>query len=175
MLLQRGHKRGPNATVRFDLAPVMAWVMGGQTAPLRPTAIREFDLGTEDGVPFSFTDGAALPDGAWLFSAVAEDNDSSYADGPCVATMIGSVNRDGALQATHRLLPTRKIEGIEARVLGDAIEISMVSDADDPGCPAEFGVARCRSGRERLSGIPSWAPSAGARGFRSACKRGSFR
>ena len=55
---------------------------------MQPPAIKSvqlLDLGAVDGVPLSLTDGAPLPGGEWLFSAVAEDTSDSVADGACVA------------------------------------------------------------------------------------------
>ncbi len=96
------------------------------------------------GVPFAFTDGAALGDGSWVFSAVAEDRDDSYDDGPCVAAAIGICGSDDARRSFELLEPTRKIEGIEASVNGATALLSLVTDADDPDGAAELGIARIR-------------------------------
>ena len=138
LLLQRGSTRSPSAVIRFPLARVMAW-LSGAPASLQPSAIVECDLGNADGVPLTFTDGCALPDGSWLFSAVAEQTDNSYDDGACAAAAIGIARGDGTLQEVRRIEPTRKIEGIDARVAGGKITIDMVTDADDPAIPAELG------------------------------------
>lgn len=140
VLLQRGSMHGPNAVIRFPLPSVMAW-LGGASASLQASAIVECDLGRVDGVALTFTDGAALPDGSWLFSAVAEQTDNAYDDGACVAAAIGIAARDGTVQSLRRLVPTRKIEGIEAQVSDGKIAIGMVTDADDPAIPAELGTA----------------------------------
>lgn len=138
LLLQRGSMRGPNAVIRFPVTLVMAW-LGGAAASLQPSSIVECDLGRVDGVPLAFTDGAGLPDGSWLFSAVAEQTDNAYEDGACVAAAIGIAASDGTVQSMRRLTPTRKIEGIEAQVSGGKIVIGTVTDADDPAIPAELG------------------------------------
>ena len=138
MLLQRGSMGGPNAVIRFPLSTVMAW-LGGAAVSLQPAAVVECDLGRVDGVALTFTDGAALPDGSWLFSAVAERTDNAYDDGACVAAAIGIAESDGRLRSMRRLAPTRKIEGIEAQVRGGKIVIGTVTDADNPAIPAELG------------------------------------
>lgn len=102
-----------------------------------PTA--DFDLGGIDGIPYAFTDGAALPDGSWVFSAGAEDRDDSYDDGPCVGAAIGLCGGDDTLRTLDALVPTRKVEGIEARISGTTALLSLVTDADDPRPPAELG------------------------------------
>lgn len=96
-------------------------------------------LGVVDGVALAFIDGAALPDGAWLFSAVAEQSDNSYDDGACRGAAIGIVDRDGTPREMHALTPARKVEGVAATVVGDAALVNRVTDADDPNCPALLG------------------------------------
>ena len=139
VLLQRGNSLGPNAAIRYPLEQVVAWLTGASSSTLTPSTVREYDLGTVDGVPFAFTDGAALPDGSWLFSAVAERTDNSYDDGACLAALIGVAAGDGTLRSLQRLDPTRKIEGIDAQLAGGIVSVAMVTDADDPSSPAEFG------------------------------------
>ena len=139
LLLQRGSMSGPNAVVRFSIEDVMAW-LNGASASLQPHSIIECALGAVDGVPLAFTDGAALPDGSWLFSAVAEQTDNSYDDGACLAAAIGIALSDGTVRSMQRLDPTRKIEGIEVQVAGGTVTVGMVTDADDPVIPAEFGM-----------------------------------
>ena len=144
VLLQRGGAGAGavNAAIRFELGSVMAWLKAGGAPELVPRAIQEIDLGNVDEVPLSFTDGAALDGGDWLFSAVAERTDDAYDDGPCVAALLGIAGRDGGVRAVHRLVPVRKIEGIAARVVGGTVEVHMVTDDDDPSVPAAFGVTR---------------------------------
>ena len=139
VLLQRGGLGRVNAAIRFDLADVMAWLVGQRVTAPRPGRVDAYELGAAGGVALAFTDGAALPDGAWLFSAVAEESDNSYDDGACRGAAIGIVDRDGTLRALHALAPTRKVEGVAARVVGDTVLLDMVTDADDPNCPALLG------------------------------------
>ncbi len=141
MLLQRGNKSGVNATIRFAWGGVEAWLEGESTARLKPRVVREYDLGAVDGVAFGFTDATAVPDGGWLFSAVAEATDNAFDDGPCRGAAIGIVGEDGAVRAIRRLAPLRKVEGIEARLVQGKVVVGMVTDADDPGQPAEYGTA----------------------------------
>lgn len=142
VLLQRGGDGGrANAALRWPWPMVEAWLAGAAPRAMRPASLQRLALGEIDGVALGFTDGAALPDGAWLFSAVAEGSDNSYDDGACAGAALGVVGRDGALRALHRLRPTRKIEGVEARVAGGRIEVGLVTDADDPSRPAEYGRA----------------------------------
>ncbi len=131
-LLQRGNKGDArNACITYPLAPLLDWLAGTRAPPPAPLRTTLFDLGTADGVPLGFTDGAALPgnDGGWIFSAVAENTDDSYTDGACVASAIGWVGADGVLQRMAALEGTPKVEGI---ALDGAGRLLVVTDADDP-------------------------------------------
>jgi hypothetical protein len=64
MLLQRGNKGGPNATVRYAWRAFEPWLLGDVDAAPEPRAVREYDLGAVDGIAFGFTDCAALPEAA---------------------------------------------------------------------------------------------------------------
>jgi len=142
MLLQRGVGVGESAAIRYELAEVMAWVAGRRPGALRAWSVRSADLGAASGIAFAFTDGAALADGSWVFSAVAEDRDDSYDDGPCVAAAIGVCGSDDVVRSLELLEPTRKVEGIEARVVGTTVILTLVTDADDPDHPAELGTTQ---------------------------------
>lgn len=123
VLLQRrnGHA-GTNATVTGPWPPA---------AGCEPRVTR-WDLGLLDGVPLGFTDGCALPDGGWLFSAAAEDTDDAYQDGRCTGSVLGRVGPDGALRGQWPLSVTAKVEGVAVQALASGWRVWMVTDADDP-------------------------------------------
>ncbi len=142
-LLQRGNRNlGSNALIRYQLAPLLEALgaldshAGIIAPPLKPFDIRSVDLGGIDATPLCFTDGAALPDGKIVFSAVAENTRDHYNDGPCVAAAIGIMDMDGDIRCMHQLDQPHKIEGIDARVEGDVIRLLLVTDADDAAIPA---------------------------------------
>jgi len=136
-LFQRGNKgHGENAIVRYGLSSFLEAFNSNRTSAIRPSAIQYFDLGHIDGVPFCFTDAAVLPDGEMIFTAVAEDTDDSYNDGPCRAAAIGMAENDGRLRWLRRLEQPYKVEGIDARGAGDVIKLLLVTDADDADIPA---------------------------------------
>jgi hypothetical protein len=132
VLLNRGVTgKTANAVARFRLADFFA-LMAGRVSAMKPISIEEFPLPAIDGVALGFTDGTPLPDGRWVFTAVAENTKSSYADGPCIGSAVGLVAADGDLLSLHRLSPNDKVEGIDARVGPHGIELCMVTDTDDP-------------------------------------------
>jgi hypothetical protein len=135
VLLNRGGRDGlPNAAVFVPPAALRDAMAGrARDAALR---VSRFDLGTLDGVPLGFTDGAARDDGSWLFSAAAEHSADSVADGPCRGSVIGAVSARGELLAQRRVPGTLKVEGIALQPDGPAL--CMVTDADDPRCCAQL-------------------------------------
>jgi hypothetical protein len=135
-LLQRGNQAAPiNACVAFNWDDVECWLRSAGPAPA-VSFITRFDLGVFDGVPLCFTDGCATSDGDWVFCAAAEDTSDSYADGLCMGSAVGIVNADGAIRVLERLSLACKVEGIDASVNGDRLDLLMVTDADDRETPA---------------------------------------
>lgn len=135
-LLQRGNGASAiNARIAFSGLEVQRWL--GEAGPVpRPVSIMRFALGAIDGVPLSFTDGTALPGGDWLFSAAAEDTSDTYTDGRCAGSAIGLVDAGGTIRSLQRLSLRCKVEGITASVVGQTLDVSMVTDADDRRQPA---------------------------------------
>ena len=134
-LFQRGNKRhAQNAIVRFRLSALLDVLSSGQAGAIRPSAISTFDLGQIDGIPLSFTDAAALPDGTMVFTAVAENTDDTYNDGSCAGAAVGII--DDQLRGMHPLDRPYKVEGVDARVDGDVVRLLLVTDADDADTPA---------------------------------------
>lgn len=139
ILLQRGNKGGGrNVSITLGLEDVLHALAIGTVVPPVPFETREYDLGAIEGVPLTFTDGAALSDGRIVFTAVAENTDDSYTDGACLGAAVGILSSDGLLQSLDRLDPVVKVEGIDARLAGERIELTMVSDADDAAIPASL-------------------------------------
>ncbi len=102
------------------------------------TDIRTYDLGAIDGAPLCFSDGAALPDGSIVFTAIAEAAANSYDDGPCNGAAIGVTNSAGELRFLERVERGYKIEGVEAQVDGSRVHLRLVTDADDANVPAQL-------------------------------------
>lgn len=135
LLLQRGNQNQQgNAAVRYAWGALRDWLLVGGEAPL-PLAIQSVALGELDGVALGLTDGAALDEGRWLFSAVAENTADSYNDGPCLGTVIGLVERDGEVRCLARLDGRCKVEGIALAADGSLL---LVTDADDPRIAASL-------------------------------------
>lgn len=142
VLLNRGVAgRSDNAIAHYPLQALFD-AIDGRLHALAPSSIRRYTLGHIDAVPLGFTDATALPGGGWVFSAVAEDTDDSYADGRCSGSVVGVVDAGGALVATHRLDALLKIEGIAVRVDEQGTSLCLVTDADDPAQASQLLLAR---------------------------------
>jgi hypothetical protein len=128
VLAQRGNSAGSlNALISLDLACVLSQLAGASLGPESVRSITPIDLGTLQGVPLSFTDLCLSNDGRLLFSAAAEDTDSSYLDGACAGSVLGCLV-DGQVQALWPLAGQAKIEGL--CMLADG-SLRLVNDPDD--------------------------------------------
>ncbi len=140
LLLQRANQGRPsNVCIRFAWQEVWPWLLGRDVAAPQAHASAVYALGTIDGVALGFSDAAALSNGDWVFSAVAEAAEDSYRDGACVGSVIGRVDADGSLRSLQRLEGLWKVEGIAvAAHPGSAapLELILVTDADDRSRPA---------------------------------------
>ncbi len=132
-LFQRGNKgEAENAIIRFHLSPVLDALLSDCADAIKPFAINYLDLGFIQGVPFSFTDAAILPDGDMVFSAVAEDTEDAFRDGPCVGAAIGVADNNGNLRCLHRLDRPHKIEGVHARLEGNRLDLRLSRTPTQP-------------------------------------------
>jgi hypothetical protein len=138
LLFQRGSGSDPdNAIIAYRLATALEATSLRDGKALEPR-IRHIGLGTIGQAPLSFTDAAAVPGIGIVFSAVAEDTANAYDDGPLRAAAIGLLDMDGNLLHVETIVPPVKVEGIDARLDGDLIRLTMVTDADDPTVPASL-------------------------------------
>lgn len=144
-LLQRGNDprarngRG-NAVLDLPLAAFCDWLAGEQTVPAVARSV-VVDLGAHRGVPYGFTDAAAMPDGRLAFLACAEDSPDVRRDGPVLGCRFGWLDDDGVrvtdiVDGSGRLT-TLKLEGIELRAeesaQGAHHRFDVVADMDHPG------------------------------------------
>ena len=140
ILLQRGNKGdGRNARIRFRLARVLESLAAGRGFGVESLVeIEPLELGSVGDVPLGLSDGAALPDGRMVFTAIAEDTDDSYEDGACCGAALGIVGKGGRIERMEQIDARYKVEGIEARIEGGSIRVLMVTDADDADVPASL-------------------------------------
>jgi hypothetical protein len=138
-LLQRANQGSPsNGSLTYPLHAFIAW-LANPHAPLPEPHCNAFDLGGAGKVSYGFTDGTAGPAGGWIFSAVAEDTQDSYADGRCTGSAIGWVSAAGRLEGLLPIADAPKVEGI---ALAAPDRLLLVTDADDPDRPSQLSELR---------------------------------
>jgi hypothetical protein len=141
-LLQRGNQGDTrSACVRLDWHHTQAWLMDEDNETPGAVQVDTIDLGPTDpahGIALSITDACSLPEGAWAFSAVAENTKDSYHDGPCIASAIGIVNARHQVVQLHHLQGAPKVEGIAGQISGNQLVLTMVTDADDPAVASQL-------------------------------------
>jgi hypothetical protein len=98
----------------------------------------EVSLPELDGVPLSFTDLTAHPELGLLFTATAEDTQSTYDDGVCAGSVLGRLQ--GTEVCDVRVFSQIvKIEGIAwLPQTGAGLELRLVSDADERQEPSQL-------------------------------------
>jgi hypothetical protein len=132
-LMQRGNKRDARSVLwGFDWADTAQWLIGRQPKPPVLASKALIKLGHEGDVPLSLTDGAALPNGCWAYCAVAESTSEASEDGACAASAVGIATLEGQVLTEVRLAGAPKVEGLTARVVGDQVVLTLVTDADNP-------------------------------------------
>jgi hypothetical protein len=137
VLLQRGNKGSKSALIRLPIENFLHDLATAKAPRLHCAPISHIvDLGSVNDVPLCFTDGAALANGALLFTAVAEDTANAIDDGMCVGAAIGIVNADGKIARMERLVPAYKVEGVVASIRDQHIHVQLVTDGDDASKPA---------------------------------------
>jgi len=138
VLMHRGNARHPTcALVRFRLAPLLESIADDdKLGRAHVESVRHYELGKIDDAPLTFTDGCALGDGSLLFSAVAEQADDAYVDGPCRGAAVGAIGPDGRLRRIEYLDQPWKIEGIAAEPHHGQHRVWLTTDADSVDVPA---------------------------------------
>jgi hypothetical protein len=132
--------------VTLDWRGAVAWFAGQGPVPRIEDAV-DVALGALDGVPYGFTDGAALDAETFVFAAAAEATDDAVADGENGGSLIGLADARGRVRARVRLAGRRKVEGLAVRRdPGDrgALVLDLVTDADDPDRPSQLLRTRWR-------------------------------
>ncbi len=131
----------PSGSVDLELDTALAAVLGRAKPESVPvTGPRHYELGEVAGVGLAVTDAVALPGGAILVSAAAEDSPNARDDGPVVGSAL--VLLEG--EDVHGVCPLPVVEGALTKVEGlmalDAgprhARLLSVVDGDDPDAPS---------------------------------------
>lgn len=146
-LLQRGNQGGSaNAIIDLDFAALAQSLARERVLrDLAPARVTPMDLGTARGVRLGFTDACGLPDGNWIYSAVAEDTADAYEDGGFAGAVVGLATAEARILWQRPLLPAMKVEGLYGERVDGGLRILCVTDADNRRTPAQLLEARLGS------------------------------
>ena len=135
VLLQRGNRSDTRSALIFIAVSDLQQALVTQRFEVtRAPRMVDLDLGMRDDIPWSCTDLTVLADGDLLASAVLENTDDAYQDGPCLGSALVRLAPDGALRWQRSLDTLSKVEGVA--VDGDVVW--LVSDADDRAVPSQL-------------------------------------
>jgi hypothetical protein len=137
VLMQRGNKNNHNAMIKIKLKDFLATVTSKNDQPPKYQLTR-FDLGDIDGIPLCFTDATVLTDDRILFTAAAEDTSDACTDGACAGSAIGMIDAEGKLIHITRVNIPVKLEGIEAEIDAERINLWLVTDPDNASLPGQM-------------------------------------
>ena len=140
-LFSRANAGSPvNGRFRIDLQQAVDFLRaGGGHHALPSIEFSTLDLGCIGSVPLGITDAAALPEGGWLLSAVAEDTTNAYDDGRCLGSILAVCGHDGAVARSERLEGDPKVEGI---AMDESGVLWLTTDADDARVASELRCVR---------------------------------
>ncbi len=135
-LFQRGNKEGSvNAHIDLDLAKLCDAVTTTQVlAGDLIDEVVEHDLGHLRGTKLCFSDADTLPDGRLVFSASAEDDETTQ-DGRPVGSALGLMSPEGEVLELEPVDAETKLEGLAVRAHDGVVEAFAVADDDDPDQP----------------------------------------
>ena len=135
VLLQRGNRSDTRSALIFiAVSDLQQALVTQQFEVTRTPRMVDLDLGMRNDIPWSCTDLTVLADGDLLASAVLENTDDAYQDGPCLGSALVRLAPDGALRWQRNLDTLSKVEGVA--VDGDVVW--LVSDADDRAVPSQL-------------------------------------
>ena len=144
-LMHRANRGDPrNGCIEYCWPDLMQWLTGQAKEPPPVLRISFIDLGAVDGVPLGITDAAAVTDEVWAVSAVAENTDNSFADGPCLASVIALLDGEHRVLARHELADSPKVEGLVATTRAGVVNFAMVTDADNPEVASQMRTAHLK-------------------------------
>ncbi|HYG94725.1 MAG TPA: hypothetical protein VD859_14165 [Nocardioides sp.] len=131
----------PSGSVDLDLAAALEAALGVRDPGTVPVTNRlRYELGEVQGVGLAVTDAVALPDGAILLSAAAEDSPNPRDDAPVVGSALVRLDEHAVQQVTSLPLVGGQVCKVEGLMLLDAspagTRLLAVVDGDDPCTPS---------------------------------------
>jgi hypothetical protein len=150
LLFQRGNGEARPDQPAVNAVGELPWsqlrdYLASEASPSRVPqlkAVTQYDLGSIDDVPLSFTDATAGAGGSTLFLASAEASANTVSDGLVHGTRIGELGADGRV----RTAPLLDENGAPSHVKAEGIVLDrkdpgrawVVVDMDDPALASEL-------------------------------------
>jgi hypothetical protein len=130
-IFQRGNgASNQNAIIDLNLTSLINDIKNsGVISEETVLTIKDYDLGTIEGVPLSFTD-ACFCDDKIFFLAAAENSASTYNDGEYTGAVLGCIDQLGQVIMRKELLCPYKPEGLTFELFENHFNIYVVTDAD---------------------------------------------
>ena len=126
-----------SGSIDIDLSTALAAALGQlDSGAVAVTNARHYDLGVVGGVGLAVTDVVALPGGALLASAAAEDSPNPRDDGPVVASALARLKGEDVAEVVSMPLLEGRVIKVEGLMVIEADErqtlLLAVADEDDP-------------------------------------------
>ncbi len=131
-LFHRGNDEGSqNAVIELSLEEVMNSMLNdGKLDVEELKGVREYDLGELNGTRLCFSDATPLSDELIVFTASAEVDDDSAADGEIRGSVVGTIAMDGTVHRLRTIDRRWKVEGVHAAIDTGVIDLVFVCDQD---------------------------------------------
>lgn len=138
VLIHRGNSEGhTNRIFDFRKSDLINLITGkSDSESLELLKSESIEIGTLEGVKLTITD-INLFEGRRFFIAAAEDTSNPIDDGKVMGTVFGELSPDGSFKIYGKL-GLQKAEGLSLHRFGQMVEVSLVTDNDDPHHPSEL-------------------------------------
>ncbi len=134
LVFHRGNaKQSENAIAELSLAQVMESLTGDRSIEVAELErVRAYDLGEMGGTRLCFSDATPLSGDLVVFTASAEVDDESAADGEIRGSVVGTIDDSGGVERLRTIDRKWKVEGVHAAIDTGVIDFVFVCDQDDP-------------------------------------------
>ncbi len=126
-----------NAIAELSLDQVMDSLTGDRSLEVSELErLRAYDLGEMGGARLCFSDATPLSDDLVVFTASAELDPDSAADGEIRGSVVGTIDAGGGIERLRTIDRRWKVEGVHAAIDTGVIDFVFVCDQDDPDEPS---------------------------------------
>jgi hypothetical protein len=137
-LLHRGNRgERTNVVAELSLDALVRSLGGDRRVDVHElAAVREYDLGSLDGVELTFSDATPIGGDLLVFTASAEAQGVDGPDGAIRGSVVGTIDLDGDVRRLRTIDRRYKVEGVHATIDTGVLDFLFVCDQDDPDAAA---------------------------------------